>query len=72
MSVLKVFHLSKNLAEKLTEISKKTHRSEKYYVTAALNHYLEDYYEVQIAKDRFANSKSRIISSQEMKKRLDI
>lgn len=72
MSVLKAFRLSEDLVKKLAKIAKATHRSEKYYVTAALTHYLEDYYEAQIAKDRFSDPKSRIISSQDMKKRLDV
>jgi predicted DNA-binding protein len=70
MTVLKAFRLPAGLANRLSLLAKVTHRSEKFYVTEALMHYLEDYADAQIAKDRFNDPKSRIISAKELRKRL--
>lgn len=72
MTILKAFRLPEELVKKLSRIAKATHRSEKYYVEAALRHYLEDYYDAQIAKDRFIDPNSKIISGQELRKRLGL
>jgi len=72
MTVLKAFRLPAPLAKRLSSLSKATHRSEKFYVEAALNGYLDDYVDAQIAKDRFSDPKSRIISSKELKGKLGV
>jgi len=72
MTVLKAFRLSAGLVNRLTTLAKSTHRSEKFYVEEALSHYLEDYADAQIAKDRFADPKSRVISGKELRKRLGV
>ncbi len=72
MTVLKAFRLETDLAESLELLAKTTHRSEKFYVTEALVHYLEDYADAQIAKDRFQDPKSKIISGAELRKRLGL
>ena len=66
MTVLNAFRLPVELVEKLTALAKATHRSEKFYVAAALGHYFEDYADAQIAKDRFNAPKSKIISSKKL------
>ena len=72
MTILKAFRLPSRLAKKLALLSKISHRSETFYIAAALNHYLEDYADAQIAKDRFADPKSKIISGKELRNRLGI
>ena len=72
MTVLKAFRLQGALAKKLALLAKISHRSETYYVEQALAHYLEDYADAQIAKDRFADPKSKIISGRELRNRLDV
>ena len=72
MTVLKAFRLPVGLVHRLSSLAKATHRSEKFYVTEALTHYMEDYADAQIAKDRFNDPKSRIISAAELRKRLDV
>jgi len=72
MTVLKAFRLSTGLVNRLSLLAKATHRSEKFYVEEALVHYLEDYADAQIAKDRFADPKSRIISGAELRKKLGV
>jgi len=72
MNVLKAFRLPAGLAHRLSSLAKTTHRSEKFYVAEALTHYLEDYADAQIAKDRFNDPKSRIISGAELRKRVGV
>ncbi len=72
MTTLKAFRLPTTLVQKLALLAKITHRSEKFYVTTALEHYLADYADAQIAKDRFSDPQSRIISGQELRKRLGV
>ena len=72
MTLLKAFRLPVGLAQRLSLLAKKTRRSETFYVTDALAHYLEDYADAQIAKDRFNDPKSKIISGAELRKRLGV
>ena len=72
MTILKAFRLPMGLVNRLSSLAKLTHRSEKFYVEEALNHYLEDYADAQIAKDRFNEPNSKIISHTELRKRLGV
>ena len=72
MTVLKAFRLPVGLVNRLHQLAKATHRSEKFYVTEALSHFMEDYADAQIAKDRFNDPKSRIVPAAELRKRLDV
>jgi len=72
MTLLKAFRLPAGLVNKLVSLARATHRSETFYVTDALAHYLEDYADAQIAKDRFNDPRSGIISPKELRKRLGV
>ena len=72
MTVLKAFRLPEPLVETLSKLAKETHRTEKYYVTEALRHYFEDYADAQIAKDRFEDPKTKIISGKELRAKLGV
>jgi len=72
MTILKAFRLPVGLVNRLSLLAKATHRSEKFYVEEAISHYLEDYADAQIAKDRFNDPKSRIISAAELRKHLSV
>lgn len=72
MTLLKAFRLPVGLVNRLASLAKATHRSETFYVTDALLHYLEDYADAQIAKDRFNDPKSKIITGAELRKRLSV
>lgn len=72
MNVLKAFRLEGSLVEKLTKLARGTHRSEKFYVEEALRHYFTEYEDARIAKDRFSDPKSKIISGPELRKRLGV
>jgi predicted DNA-binding protein len=70
MTKLKAFRLQTGLVERLESLAKSTKRSERFFVSEALTHYLEDYADAQIAKDRFNDPKSKIIYSKELRKKL--
>ena len=72
MNVLKAFRLEKKLVNRLSKIAKNSNRPEKYHVEEALRLYLEEYEDVRIAKERFEDSKTKIISSKEMRRRLGL
>ena len=72
MTVLKAFRLPTTLVNKLTKLAKLTHRTEKYYVVQALEYYLDEYADAQLAKDRFDDPKSKIFSAKELRKKLDV
>ena len=72
MNILKAFRLEHTLAEKLSQLAQRTHRTEKFYVEEALRQYFSEYADCQIAKDRFSDPKSKVISSEEMRKRLGV
>ena len=72
MTVLKAFRLEKTIVNRLVKLAKFSRRSEKYYVEEALRHYLEEYEDARIAKERFEDPQTKIISSKEMRKRLGL
>lgn len=72
MTILKAFRLPAELVNRLSSLAKATHRSEKFYVAEALSHYLEDYADAQIAKDRFNDPKSQIVTGLEIRKKLGL
>jgi len=72
MTILKSFRLPEGLVNKLSLLAKATHRSEKFFIEEALVHYMEDYADAQIAKDRFNDPKSKIITGRELRKKLGV
>ena len=72
MTLLKAFRLPADLVNKLASLAKTTHRSETFYITDALAHYLDDYADAQIAKDRFNEPGSKIISGRQLRKKLGV
>ena len=72
MTILKAFRLPEELVNRLFLLAQATHRSEKFYVEEALTHYFQEYADAQIAKDRFNNPRSKIISGKELRKRLSV
>ncbi len=72
MTVLKAFRLPVSLTKRLARLAKATHRSERFYVAAALQYYLENYMDAQIAKDRFQDPGSKVISGKELRERLGL
>jgi len=72
MTVLKAFRLEKGIVDKLSCLAKESNRTEKFFVQAALERYLEEYADAQIAKDRFNDPTVKIVSSEVMRGRLGV
>ena len=72
MNVLKAFRLEESLVAKLARLAQGTHRTEKFYVEEALKQYFTEYEDCQIAKDRFNDPKSKVLTSRELRKRLGV
>ncbi len=72
MNVLKAFRLEKKLVGRLSRVAKESRRSEKFYVEEALRLYLEEYEDARVARERFEDPRTKIISSQDMRRRLGL
>jgi RHH-type rel operon transcriptional repressor/antitoxin RelB len=59
------------LAKELDQVAKSTERSRSYHVQKALEFYLEEQADLQIALDRLRNVKDPVISLKDMKKLVD-
>ena len=59
------------LAKELDQVAKTTERSRSYHVQKALEFYLEEQADLQIALDRLRNVKDPVVSMKDMKKLVD-
>ncbi len=64
--------LPKTLADRLDSIAKETERPRSYIVQKALESYIEDYADLQIALDRLHNKTDPVISGKELRKSLGL
>ena len=64
--------LPKVLAEQLDSIAKETERPRSYIIQKALESYMEDYADLQVALDRLHDKGDEIVSSNEMRKSLGL
>ena len=62
--------LPKELAERLNDIAMETERPRSFIIQKALESYLEDYADLQIALDRLRDSTDPYISGEELRKSL--
>ncbi len=60
------------LASQLSLIAKETERPFSFLIKKALETYLEDYADLQVALDRLHDKKDPVISSEEMRKSLGV
>lgn len=72
MSTAISVRLPKNLADQIDSISKETERPRSFIIQKALESYVEDYADLQIALDRLRDKRDVIVSSKEMRKSLGI
>jgi len=72
MSTAISIRLPDELAKQLDGIAKETERSRSYIIQKALESYLEDYADLQIALDRLHDKADPLISSKEMKESLGL
>ncbi len=70
MSIPVSIRLPDELAKQLDGIAKETERPRSYIIQKALESYIEDYADLQIALDRLHDKTDPIISSKELKKSL--
>ncbi len=72
MGKVKAFRLPDEISELLEKTAQKTDRTETFYVVEALKNYFSEYYDYQVAKDRFEDPNDEIITSKEMRERLGL
>lgn len=64
--------LPDELADQLEQLSEEIHRNKTYIITSALQKYLDEYADYQVALDRLRDKDDQIISSEEMRKSLGL
>ncbi len=64
--------LPKELADRLDGIAKETERSRSYIIQKALESYIEEYADLQIALDRLHDRTDTVISGRELRKSLGL
>jgi RHH-type rel operon transcriptional repressor/antitoxin RelB len=64
--------LPKTLADRLDSIAKETERPRSYIIQKALESYIEDYADLQVALDRLHDKTDPIISGKELRKSLGL
>lgn len=72
MSTAISVRLPKMLAEQLDHIAQETERPRSYIIQKALESYIEDYSDLQIALDRLLDKSDPVISSDRLRKSLGI
>ena len=72
MSTAISVRLPKALAEQLDHIAEETERPRSYVIQKALESYIEDYSDLQIALDRLVDKTDPIVPSKELRKSLGI
>ena len=70
MSVSVSLRLPEDIVTQLDEVAENIDRSKSYLIKKAIEQYLEEYADYQIALDRLNDKDDEIISSKEMRKRL--
>lgn len=70
MSVSVSLRLPEDIVTQLDDVAENIDRSKSYLIKKAIEQYLEEYADYQIALDRLNDKDDEIISSKEMRKRL--
>jgi len=64
--------LPDTVAKELKQIAKETERSRSFHIQRAIESYIEDFADVQIALDRLRDPSDPVISSRELRKSLGL
>jgi RHH-type transcriptional regulator, rel operon repressor / antitoxin RelB len=64
--------LPEAIAKQLDNIARETERPRSYIVQKALESYLEDYADLQVALDRLHDKTDPVVSGKELRKSLDL
>ena len=72
MSTAISVRLPDSIANKLGRVAKETERSRSFVVQKAVETYLDDFADLQIALDRFRNNSDPVVTSKDMRKSLGL
>lgn len=72
MSTTLSVRLPDDLVHNLEDIAKETKRSKSFHIQRALETYMENFADLQVALDRLQDQTDPIVSSEEMRKNLGI
>ncbi|MEI6971385.1 MAG: ribbon-helix-helix protein, CopG family [bacterium] len=72
MSTAVSIRLPDVLAKELEQIADETERPRSFHIQRALESYIEDFADVQIALDRLRDQKDPVVSSREMRRSLGL
>ena len=72
MSAALSIRLPEALAKELSLIAEETERSRSFHIQKALENYIEDFADVQIAIDRLRDPRDAVVSSRDMRKSLGL
>ncbi len=72
MSTAISVRLPKGLAEQIDSIARETERPRSFIIQKALESYVEDYADLQIALDRLHDKTDAIVSSKDLRKSLGL
>jgi RHH-type transcriptional regulator, rel operon repressor / antitoxin RelB len=72
MSVAVSIRIPEQLAKRLDTLAEETERPRSFVIQKALEAYLEDYADLQVAIDRLRDKSDTIITSEEMRKSLGL
>ncbi len=72
MSTAISIRLPDEIAERLASVARETERSRSFIVQKAVESYLEDFADVQIALDRLRDTSDPVVSSADMRKSLGL
>jgi RHH-type rel operon transcriptional repressor/antitoxin RelB len=72
MSTAISVRLPKALANQLDSIARETERPRSYIIQKALESYIEDYADLQVALDRLHDKTDPVVSGKELRKSLDL
>jgi len=72
MSTAVSIRLPEGLAKELDNIAEETERPRSFHIQRALESYIEDFADVQIALDRLRDQKDPVVSSRELRKSLGL
>ena len=72
MSTAISVRLPKDLADQLDTVAKETERSRSYIIQKALESYIEDYADLQVALDRLHDKTDQVVSGTELRKSLGL
>ncbi len=72
MSTALSVRIPDHLASKLSEIAKETERSKSFHIQKALESYLTELADLQVAYDRLHDTNDPVISVEDMRRQIDL